>query len=123
MALEGLRKGAPAVRLDFSITDLMKLKAKLILCAVLGFSALPLLGAESWWEQMDYGRFLSASFNTQSTKGPDGKTIQGKTTLAGDKVGSATNVSISRAISRLPGNATNDRMSPSASPSKAPNSP
>jgi hypothetical protein len=77
-----------------SITDPMKLNAKLILCAVLGCSALPLYGATSWWEQMDYGRFLSASFNTQSTKGPDGKMIPGKTTLAGDKAGSATNKGI-----------------------------
>ncbi len=72
----------------------MKLNAKLIVGAVLGLTSLPLFGAASWWEQMDYGRFLSASFNSQATKGADGKTIQGKTTLEGSKAGSATNKGI-----------------------------
>jgi len=72
----------------------MKLNAKLILGAFLVLSALPLYGAASWWEQMDYGRFLSASFNSQATKGADGKTIQGKSTLEGAKAGSATNKGI-----------------------------
>ena len=78
----------------------MKLNATLILGAVLGLSALPLFGATSWWEEMDYGRFLSASFNTQSTKGADGKTIPSKSTLEGNRIGSATNKGIAAKLGK-----------------------
>ena len=69
----------------------MKFNAKFIFTAILGLATLPAFGAAGWWEEMDYGRFLAATYNTQATKSADGKNIPSKSTLDGNKVGCATN--------------------------------
>ena len=62
----------------------MKLHRLSLFASVLGLSALT-ASAASWWEEMDYGRFLSATFNDNGGKtvDQDGKVKEGngKTTL------------------------------------------
>ncbi len=62
----------------------MKLNSTPILsAAIFGLSTLSALAAD-WWEEMDYGRFLSATYLN----------ADGKSTLDGDKTGSAANKGI-----------------------------
>lgn len=58
--------------------------------ALLALSS-PVLAAK--YDEMDYGRFLSATYLTQEVKGADGKVIKGQSTLD-TKVGCATNKGI-----------------------------
>jgi hypothetical protein len=63
-----------------------------LLPAALLAASLPVFAAKQY-EEMDYGRFLTASWLTQEVKGADGKTIKGRSTLE-TKTGCATNKGI-----------------------------
>ena len=86
---KGIRAQKTAARLRLSYHYMIRtrlLSASLILGSLLPASA-------AKYDEMDYGRFLSATYLTQEHKGPDGKTEKAKSTLE-TKVGCATNKGI-----------------------------
>src|SRR5688572_12633153 len=72
--------------------------------------AVLVLAGSSWAgmaEDMDYGRFLTATYLTPEYKTPDGATVNGKSTLE-TKIGCATNKGIAVKLGNREGGAIFD---------------
>src|SRR4030095_7185078 len=67
------------------------MRTRLLVASLAAICTIPAFAAK--YDEMDYGRFLTASYLTQDRKTEDGKAEKGKTTLE-TKVGCATNKGI-----------------------------